>query len=234
MYLSHIILNIGKKFAVHAVLLPLLFRMQKAVLCIFFLVCSVVARAQTDSDTTTQVADIPQVTAQDNAAKKLLPIPGEKTKATKQPYQPNPKKSALYAAIFPGLGQINNRQYWKLPIVYAGVGAATYFIVHNTQEYQSYRKAYVSRLSNPNYTDKYSYITSNNTQLLSYLKTNQDAYKKWLDMSYLYTGVGYILQIIDALAFAHLHNFDISQDISLRIEPVNQPNFTGYGLVIHF
>lgn len=151
----------------------------------------------------------------------------------KQPYQPNPKKSALYSAIFPGLGQINNRQYWKVPVVYVGVGVAAYFLIDNTKEYQRYRKAYTGRLGNPNYVDEFTPRSSNNAQLLAALKSQQDQYKKWLDMTYLYTGVGYILQVIDALAFAHLKNFDISQDISLRLGPVSQPNYAGIGLVMH-
>lgn len=149
-------------------------------------------------------------------------------------YQPKPKKSALYSAIFPGIGQINNRQYWKVPVVYAGVGVAAYFLVENTRQYRRYRKAYVERLSNPNYQDEFSELYANNPNLPTLLKNNQDQYKKWLDMTYLYTGVGYLLQIVDALAFAHLKNFDISQDISLRFETVTHPNGAGVGFVMRF
>lgn len=152
----------------------------------------------------------------------------------KHPYQPNPKKSALYSAIFPGIGQINNREYWKVPVVYVGVGVATYFLINNTREYRRYRKAYVERLGNPNYQDEFSELYPNNPNLPALLKSNQDTYKKWLDMTYLYTGVGYILQIIDALAFAHLKNFDISKDISLRLEPVAIPGGVGVGFVARF
>lgn len=173
---------------------------------------------------------VPLVPATERAASSDAATTPEK----KERYQPKPKKSALYSAIFPGLGQINNREYWKVPIVYAGVGVAGYFIITNTREYQRYRKAYVSRLSNPNYKDEFSEIYPNNPNLLTALKNNQDTYKKWLDMTYLYTGVGYILQVIDALAFAHLKNFDISQDLSLRFKPVTTPEGGGMGFVMHF
>jgi len=152
----------------------------------------------------------------------------------KKVYEPKPKKSALYSAIFPGIGQINNRQYWKVPVVYVGVGVAAYFLVENTRQYRRYRKAYVERLSNPNYQDEFSELYSNNPNLPTLLKNNQDQYKKWLDMTYLYTGVGYLLQIVDALAFAHLKNFDISQDISLRFQTVPNPNGVGVGFVMRF
>ncbi len=83
----------------------------------------------------------------------------EDTVAAKQgPWQPNPKKAGFYSAILPGLGQTYNRQYWKIPVVYAGVGAAAYFISNNLSKYISYRKAYISRINNPNYVDQYTTI----------------------------------------------------------------------------
>jgi hypothetical protein len=146
------------------------------------------------------------------------------------PFQPNPKKSALYSAILPGAGQLYNRQYWKIPIVCVGVGAAIFFIDYNTRNYQSYRKAYIARINNPSYQDEYTkrgYSIGN-------IKTLQDAYKKDLDLTMLLTGVGYMIQVLDALAFAHLKNFDVSQNISLHMQPVAMPNGgAGLGLVMN-
>ena len=149
-------------------------------------------------------------------------------------FQPNPKKSALFSAILPGSGQLYNRQYWKTGLIYAGVGVAGYFLVDNTQKYRKYRKAYVERLSNPNYQDEFTGLWSPD-QTVTNLQTLQNTYKKYLDLTYLLTGVGYVLQVIDALAFAHLKNFDISQDLSMRLQPVTTPNGgAGLGLVVHF
>ncbi len=148
--------------------------------------------------------------------------------AVKGPFQPKPKKSALYAAILPGSGQIYNRQYWKVPVVYGLVAVAGYFLVDNTKNYRNYRKAYVSRLTNPAFQDEYTGRYS-----LTDIQTRQDYYKKNLDLTYLLTGVGYILQVVDALAFAHLKNFDVSPNLSMRMAPAAAPNGgIGLGLAI--
>jgi hypothetical protein len=147
----------------------------------------------------------------------------------KQPFQPNPKRAGLYSAILPGLGQFYNRQYWKVPVVYAGLGVAGYFIANNLSNYQSYRKAYIGRINNPYPTDKYVNIYS-----ASQLQQLQDEYKKYLDLSVLFTGVGYTLQILEAMTGAHLKNFDVSRDISMQFTPVAYPNGVGMGMVVNF
>jgi hypothetical protein len=146
------------------------------------------------------------------------------------PFQPNPKKSALYSAILPGAGQLYNRQYWKIPVIYAGVGAAVYFLIDNSNQYQRYRRAYVARINNPNVQDDF---TGKYDQ--GQLQVRQNTYRKYLDMTILFTGIGYTLQVMDALTFAHLKNFDISKDISMRVRPVAMPNGDpGLGLVMNF
>jgi hypothetical protein len=153
------------------------------------------------------------------------------------PFQPNPKKSALYSAILPGAGQLYNRQYWKIPVVYAGVGAAAGFIIYNSNKYREYRHAYISRINNPTYTDEFTTIYSNLSpaQLQQQLQLLQNAYKKDLDLTVLLSTIGYTLQVLDALAFAHLRNFDVSRDISMNVQPVAMPRGgPGLGLVMRF
>jgi Family of unknown function (DUF5683) len=145
------------------------------------------------------------------------------------PFQPNPKKAGMYSAILPGLGQLYNKQYWKVPVVYAGLAVATYFIVENLTNYQSYRQAYVNRINNPNYIDQYTNIYSE-----SQLDQLQNDYSKYLDITVLITGIGYALQILDAVTAAHLKNFDISRDISMKMRPVVFPSGAGVGLVMNF
>lgn len=165
------------------------------------------------------------------AAVLLLPAALRDTADTaavkKQPFQPVPKKAALYSGIFPGLGQAYNRQYWKLPIIYAGAGIAGYFIVTNLDRYRTYRKAYIARLGRE--PDDYPYLSDGDLRLV------QETYKRRLDMTVLFTALGYTAQIIDALAAAHLRNFDISEDISMRLGPVATPGGgLGVGLAVHF
>ena len=147
----------------------------------------------------------------------------------KGPFQPNPKKAGLYSSIVPGLGQLYNRQYWKIPIVYVAVGVAGYFFIDNLNNYQAYRKAYIGRINNPYPTDKYVGLYSD-----SQLQQLQNDYNKFLDLTVLFSTLGYALQIMDAVTSAHLKNFDISRDISLRMKPVATQTGIGLGLVMNF
>lgn len=175
------------------------------------------------TDTTLAVIDpLPKAVQDSFKAKEVKP----------HKFEPKPKKAGMYSAILPGSGQFYNRQYWKVPAIYVGVAAAGYFINFNLTNYQKYRKAYYTRIDNDPTTvdtdiETKKYTTEN-------LKQLQDQYRKWLDMTVLLTALGYTVQVIDAIASAHLKNFDISRDISLRIQPVAQPNYIGMGLAVNF
>ena len=143
-------------------------------------------------------------------------------------YQPNPKKSGLYSAILPGLGQAYNHQYWKVPIVYAGLTVAGIFLVKNLNLYQSYRKAYIGRINNPYPSDAYV-----NVYTTAQLQQLQNDYNRYLDLTVLFTTLGYGMQVLDAITSAHLKNFDISRDISMRVKPVALPNGIGLGLAMN-
>jgi hypothetical protein len=144
-------------------------------------------------------------------------------------FTPNPKKAGLYSSIVPGLGQLYNHEYWKVPVVYAGIGIAAYFVSHNLNNYQSYRQAYIGRINNPNPTDKYV-----NIYTTTQLQQLQGDYSKYLDLTVLFTFIGYSLQVMDAVTSAHLKNFDISRDISMRLMPTLVPNGGGMAMVVNF
>lgn len=149
--------------------------------------------------------------------------------AHKKPvWAPVPKRAGLYAALLPGLGQIYNHQYWKLPIVYGGLSVAGYFVVRNTKDYNSLRRAYIGRINNSFPTDQYVGVYD-----LAQLKQLQDDANRTLNMTLLFTGLGYALQILDAVTSAHLRNFDISRDISMQMQPVIYPGGAGLGLVVN-
>ncbi len=138
----------------------------------------------------------------------------------------SPKKAALYSAVFPGLGQIYNHQYYKAPIVYIGLGIATGFIIYNNQKYQDYKLGYRdlylldgdSYLSLPSYNSYYG--RENN---LTVIQSNRDMFRKYLEMSYIAFGAIYLLNIAEANVSAHFMKFDIDEDISLRVTPTLQP-----------
>lgn len=142
-----------------------------------------------------------------------------------------PKKIALFSAVVPGLGQIYNKQYWRAGIVYVGVGAAIYFLQDNLRNYNAFRREYAGRTSNdPNYVIQFPEYDNINT-----IKLARDYYRRNLDLTALLTGAGYLLQVVDAVVYAHLKGFDISEDISLRARPVIMPQGgLGFGLVMNF
>ncbi len=181
--------------------------------------------AQTVQDTVRNAAD----TAKQTGAAPSFISDTVKTASKPKRFEPNPKKAGLYAAIFPGLGQAYNRNYWKIPVVYAGIAAAGYFYFKNYNDYQSYRQAYISRINNPYPTDKYAGVWDD-TQLLQ----NQNDSKKYLDMTVMLSSLGYVLQIIDAVTSAHLKNFDISRDISMHVFPMATPIGAGMAVVVNF
>ncbi len=128
----------------------------------------------------------------------------------------DPQKAALYSALLPGLGQIYNKKYWKLPIVYAGFGTLGYFIDRNTRYYKDLKQ----KLIDPEYDMKY--FEGNFTE--DQLTRGKDLYKRWRDLSIISTAGFYILQIIDATVDAYLFDWDVGEDISLRIEPSASPS----------
>lgn len=128
----------------------------------------------------------------------------------------SPNKATIYSAIIPGLGQVYNKQYWKVPVLYAGIATIVYFVNFNGDKYYSYRDEYVARINsdstklNPNYI---LYSDNSVLQLKNYYQRN-------LEFTWIMAGVVYLLNIIDASVYAHLFNFDVGNDLSLKIEPV--------------
>ncbi|KAA5536301.1 hypothetical protein F0919_01135 [Taibaiella lutea] len=141
-----------------------------------------------------------------------------------------PKKIGMYSALVPGWGQIYNKQYWKLPIIYIGLGAAAYFIYDNQKNYNRYRTEYAARFNGKKTV--YPELAVYGPEELQY---NIDYYQRNRDLTYILTGVGYALQIVDAVVFAHLKGFDISEDISFRVHPIVTPQGGyGFGLAMNF
>lgn len=128
----------------------------------------------------------------------------------------SPKKAAWMSALLPGLGQIYNRKYWKLPIVYAGLAVVGYLSYDYYTRFNRYKQSYMFRTGiDPNANDYYPYILSSET-----LYQNWDFYRRNFEITIIAGSLFYVLNIIDAAVDAHLYRFDISDDLSLRVEPV--------------
>ena len=119
-----------------------------------------------------------------------------------------PSKAAFYSAVVPGLGQAYNKKYWKIPIVYAGIGAGIYFYNQNTKDYNRFRDAYKRRLAGFE-DDEFQGIS---TERLIDAQRNAS---KNRDVSIIVSIAFYLLNIIDANVDAHLRQYNISDDLSL-------------------
>lgn len=135
------------------------------------------------------------------------------------------KKAAVMSAVLPGLGQAYNKKYWKIPIIYAGFGTLIYFINNNGTEYRNFRDAYniVSAGDTANFANN-DYVVRYNANL-NQLQEGRNYYRRNLELTYILAGALYILQIIDASVDANLYDFDISDDITLRFEPVTSDHY---------
>ena len=153
-------------------------------------------------------------------------------------FKPNPRKSALYSAICPGLGQIYNRKYWKAPLVYAAVGTVIYFIAINYSGYNSVRNG-ISRLEDSDPNNNRQPIIVRNFDLKKYDLNGEDVthllsvkkyFRQNLDISVLAGAIVYVLNIVDANVDANLYGFDV--DEKLAISPI--VNQSGIGVAFRF
>ncbi len=135
-----------------------------------------------------------------------------------------PAKAAVFSAIIPGAGQFYNKSYWKIPIVYATGAVLGYFYVTNNNNYQDYRKALIQRVDNdPTTVDKFAdapYLgTSNGQTAVNALKYRRDYWRRNRDLTVILSVAAYTLQIAEAYVHAHLKEFDVSDDLALRMQP---------------
>jgi len=135
-----------------------------------------------------------------------------------------PKKAALYSAILPGAGQVYTKKYWKVPIIYGGLITSAYYINESNDFYQLYKSTYLNRLDG-DFNDNLNYSDSD-------LRTLTEHYRRNREVSALLFTLTYILNIVDASVNAHLFDYDVSEDLSLHIQPVyfSKENASGISL----
>jgi len=128
----------------------------------------------------------------------------------------SPTKASLFSTVIPGLGQAYNKKYWKVPVIYAGFGALFYFAIDNNKEYQKFKDAYEARTdTNSTAVD----VFANTPATLDDIIKGKDKWRRYRDLDYIGIAILYILNIVDASVDAHFFDYDISDDLSLRIEP---------------
>lgn len=139
------------------------------------------------------------------------------------------KRATTLATICPGAGQIYNKSYWKVPFVVGGFAMMAYVIDWNNRGYQRFKKAYSLRADYDTNPDDYPDGSSDEFSgrySADYLKSLRDSYRRNRDMSFIFVAGLYVLQIVDAHVDAHFKDFDISDDLSLNIEPTFGYNYS--------
>ena len=142
-------------------------------------------------------------------------------------WRPNSKRAMWLALVLPGAGQIYNRKYWKLPIIYGGFVGCAYAMRWNNMMYHDYSQAYLDIMDDDPLTQSYnqflhlgSQVTSDNlAQWQSIFQKRKDRYRRWRDLSFFVMVGVYAFSVIDAYVDASLSEFDISPDLSMRVSP---------------
>ena len=154
-------------------------------------------------------------------------------------WKPNPQRALWLALVLPGAGQIYNRKFWKLPIIYGGFLGCIYALTWNNMMYKDYSQAYLDIMDDDPGTASYNKflhlgntITPENEERYKEIfRSRKDKYRRWRDMSFFVILGVYAISVIDAYVDAELSVFDISNDLSLTIEPAVIPNHGGGSLL---
>lgn len=144
--------------------------------------------------------------------------------------------TAMLLSIIPGGGQIYNKKYWKLPIVYGLIGASSYFIYYSADKMIMYRNEYINRHTEGNEALLIPSLADKNDENIIELKNRNQRY---MEIAIGVTAIFYALNIIDAMVDAHFYDFDISDDLSLRLSPnLISPTMANmrpaYGITLNF
>lgn len=189
------------------------------------------------SSITAQVKDSAIVIKTDSVLTKTGKVKSDSTGEVKINHKyHSPRKAAIMSAILPGAGQVYNKKYWKLPIIYAGAAGLVYSFQFNQSHYLKYRNAYKYRIDGDASTiDNYVGIYSDDN-----LNTLQKYYHRYRDLTVIGFAALYALNVIDASVDAHLFTFDVSDDLSLNVQPTliniagSNRYTTGFGISMHF
>lgn len=144
------------------------------------------------------------------------------------------RKATLLSTYLPGAGQVYNRKAWKVPIIYAAFAGMGYLIKFNHDNFKKFDNALLTRYDNdPNTVDDYATIYSEDN-----LRSLSDFYRRNRDLSVIGITLIYVLNIVDAHVDAHLFNFNVDDDLSLRVNPTLEmgpySSSAGLSLSLHF
>ena len=205
--------------------------------CFFAIITTFSQTDSTKNDTTRKFIPV------DSLSKVATPI-SNKAKIDSVLKYHSPKKAALRSAILPGLGQIYNKKYWKLPIVYGALGITAGVFIYNVKQYKDLRFAYKAKyeatptaaIPHPDSTN-YRNIRADLVVLdVQALRSFRDEFRRNVDYSVLYFLIFWGLNVVDATVDAHLKTFDVSPDLSfhMRFGHSQMAGTNGVSLVLAF
>jgi len=205
------------------------------IIVLFILLISLDVRAQIEivTDTVLLPVDTLSIRPELTVEKYAILVPDSLKPDSLKPvaFKPDPMKVVWMGAILPGFGQILNRKYWKLPIVYGGFLGCAYAVSWNSGMYQTYKTAYRDIIDNDPATLSYLEIIPKGytidhpgiggiDQWEKTLQSKQDVYRRYRDLSIIVSIGYYALTLVEAYVDAQLYDFDISPDLSFRFQPV--------------
>ena len=189
----------------------------KKILFTFFLCLFALASSQVNPNDTIRVDYRPKdsIGVERNNTKTEAKVVSDLEKAngpTQKTLKLNPTKAGLYSAVLPGLGQVYNKKYWKVPIVLGAVGTGVGIAIWNDNQYKKYRGYYIAKLNGtPNeFVDTHPWLDK------TALGNAQDRSKRQRDYAIAISGLIYILNIVDAVVDAHLYEYRRDPDLTLN------------------
>ncbi len=145
----------------------------------------------------------------------------------------NPRKAILHSAILPGWGQITNKKYWKLPLVYGALGTTTYLFFRNLNQYKEAKNAYILATDgDPSNDDQIKQPYYSVKDQPERIRTFRNQVRQNVDYSVLFFIIFWGLNVADAAVDAHLKTFDVSDNLSIRIKTGYSPIARTNGLSV--
>lgn len=178
----------------------------------------------------TQQADSAKVSSADTS-KKVNTLVKQEKKMSK------PGKAALFSAIVPGMGQVYNNRWWKVPIVYALIGGSAYFAINNHREFKKFDYVYTRKTDPAKLEGSHAYDNVKDTAgvyqdfgaySIENIKYYATYHRDWRDKLVIITVLMYAANIIDAHVDAHLKSFNVSEDVAMRVRPNIMPTLKGF------
>ena len=222
-------------------------RMGKWVICIIMLVASINCQAQKEdlavmdsiAQADSKILFGDSMKAASDTTSIIIKKKEKKPARDWATWKPNPQRALWLALVLPGAGQIYNRKFWKLPIIYGGFIGCIYALTWNNMMYKDYSQAYLDIMDDDPTTESYNKFLhlgveiteANQERYIQLFKSRKDKYRRWRDMSFFVMLGVYALSVVDAYVDAELSEFDISKDLSLKVSPVLIPNHSGGSLL---